>query len=49
MKALPAEFKKIMVNDLVSAFESRLCVMNRVQLNLKLVASDEREVHVETV
>jgi hypothetical protein len=49
MKALPAEFRKIMVNDLVSAFESRLCVLNRAQSNLNLVVIDEREVEVETV
>jgi len=49
MKMLPAAFRKIMVNDLVSAFESRLCVMNRVQSNLNLVVIDEREVQVETI
>ena len=49
MKALPAEFRKIMVNDLVSAFESRLYVLNRAQSNLNLVVIDEREVQVETI
>jgi hypothetical protein len=49
MKALPAEFRKIMVNDLVSAFESRLCVLSRAQSNLNLVVIDEREVEVETI
>ncbi len=49
MKALPAEFRKIMVNDLVSAFESRLSVLNRAQSNLNLVVIDEREVQVETI
>jgi hypothetical protein len=49
MKALPAEFRKIMVNDLVSAFESRLYVLNRAQSNLNLVVIDEREDEVETV
>ena len=49
MKALPAEFRKIMVNDLVSAFESRLYVLNRAQSNLNLVVIDEREIQVETI
>jgi hypothetical protein len=49
MKMLPTAFRKIMVNDLVSAFESRLCVLNRVQSNLNLVVIDEREVQVETI
>jgi hypothetical protein len=49
MNALPAEFRKIMVSDLVSAFESRLCVLNRAQSNLNLVMIDEREVEVETI
>ncbi len=49
MKSLPAEFRKIMVNDLVSAFESRLHALNRAQSNLSLVVIDEREVQVETI
>jgi hypothetical protein len=49
MKTLPAEFRKILVDDLVTAFESRLCVLNRAQLNLKFIAITEGEVKVETV
>jgi len=49
MKTLPAEFRKILVDDLVTAFESRLCVLNRAQLNLKFIMLTEGEVKVETV
>jgi hypothetical protein len=49
MKTLPVEFRKIMVDDLVTAFESRLCALNRAQSNLKFITLTEGEVKVETV
>lgn len=49
MKSLPTELRKIMANDLVTAFESRLCVLNRAQSNLKFITITEGEVKVETV
>jgi hypothetical protein len=49
MKSLPTELRKIMANDLVSAFESRLCVLNRAQSNLEFITVTEGEIQVETV
>ena len=49
MKLLPSALRKIMVDDLVTAFESRLCVLNRAQSNLKFIMLTEGEVKVETV
>jgi hypothetical protein len=33
IRSLPAELRKILVDDLVTAFESRLCVLNQAQSN----------------
>ena len=49
MKSLPAEFRKIMVDDLVTAFESRLRALNRAQSNLEFITVTEGEIQVETV
>ena len=49
MKLLPAEFRKIMVDDLVAAFESRLYILNRAQSNLEFITVTEGEIQVETV
>jgi hypothetical protein len=49
MKLLPAEFRKIMVDDLVTAFESRLYILNRAQSNLEFITVTEGEIQVETV
>jgi hypothetical protein len=49
MKSLPAELRKIMVDDLVTAFESRLYILNRAQSNLQFIMITEGEVKVETV
>ena len=48
MKSLPAEFRKIMVDDLMTAFESRLGILSRVQSNLKFITITEGEIQVET-
>lgn len=49
LQSLPTEFKKIMVSDLLSAFESRLCVLSRARSELSFSAINEREVQVETI
>jgi hypothetical protein len=48
MTSLPVEFRKIMVDDLVSAFESRLFALNRAQSNLEFLMITKEEVTVET-
>ena len=49
MNGLSAELRKIMTNDLVSAFESRLNVLSRLQSNSKFIVINQGEVQVETV
>jgi hypothetical protein len=49
VKSVPVELRKIMVDDLVTAFESRLCALNRAQSNLKFIMITEGEVQVETI
>jgi len=48
IKSLPAEFRKIMVDDLVSAFESRLYALSRAQSNSEFLRVIEGEVIFET-
>jgi hypothetical protein len=48
MTSLPVEFRKIMVDDLVTAFESRLVALNRAQSNFEFLLITEEEVKVET-
>jgi hypothetical protein len=49
MKSLPVGLRKIMACDLVSAFESRLCALNRAQSNLGIIAITDGGVQVETI
>jgi hypothetical protein len=49
MKSVPVRLRKIMACDLVSAFESRLCALNRAQSNLKFLAITGRGVQIETL
>ena len=49
MKSVPVGLRRIMANDLVSAFESRICALNRAQSNLKFLAITDGEVQVETI
>ena len=49
MKSVPVGLRKTMANDLVSAFESRKCALNRAQSNLRLFAITGGEVQVETI
>ena len=46
-KALSADYKKIIFDDLVSAFESRLKALNRAQSHLEFAVAVAREVSVE--
>lgn len=50
MKSLPVEVRKIMVDDLVSAFESRFFALSRAQSNSNsaFLSVIEREVEIET-
>jgi hypothetical protein len=49
MKSVPVGLRKIMANDLVTAFDSRLCVLNQAQSNLGFLVITDGEVQVETV
>ncbi len=46
-KALSAEYKKVIFDDLVSAFESRLKALSRAQSHLEFAVAVAREVAVE--
>lgn len=46
--SLPAGYRKIMFDDLVSAFQNRLIALNRAQSKLEFLTIIEREVHIET-
>ena len=48
IKSLPAEIRNIMVDDLVSAFESRLFALSRAQSNSEFLRVIEGEVCFET-
>ncbi len=48
IKSLPVDLRKIMVDDLVSAFESRLAALSRAQSNLESLRVIEGEVILET-
>jgi hypothetical protein len=49
IESLPVKYRKILVDDLVTAFESRLCVLRRApQSNLEFIAVTEEEVKIET-
>ena len=48
IKSLPAEIRKIMVDDLVSAFESRLFALSRAQSNMEFLRVIEGEECLET-
>jgi uncharacterized protein (DUF2461 family) len=49
MKSVPVGFRKILANDLVSAFESRIYVLNQAQINLQVIAITEGDVQIEAV
>ena len=47
IQTLPAELQGILLDDLVTAFENRLSVLNRAQYNVKLEMAES--VEYETV
>jgi len=49
MQSVPVGFRKILANDLVSAFESRIYALNQAQINLQVIAITEGDVQIETV
>jgi hypothetical protein len=49
MKSVPVGLRRIMACDLVSAFESRLCALNRSQSNLRFLAITDGGVQVATI
>jgi hypothetical protein len=49
MNSVPFVFRKILANDLVSAFESRINAFNQAETNLHFFAITEGEIQVETV
>ena len=49
MRSVPIELRTIMADDLVTAFESRLCVLSQAQSNLGFLMITDGEVQVETL
>jgi uncharacterized protein (DUF2461 family) len=49
MASVPVGFRKILANDLVSAFESRIYVLNQAQENLQVIAITQGDVQIEAV
>ncbi len=49
LQALPSKARKLLVDDLVSAFESRLSVFNRVESALNFSVQVEGKVECETL
>jgi len=48
MLSVPVGFRRILADDLVSAFESRVDALNQAQTNLQFKAITEGDVYVET-
>jgi hypothetical protein len=49
MTTIPVGLRRIMACDLVSAFESRLCALDRAQSNFRFLAIIDGGVQVETI
>ena len=49
MKSCPVGFRKILADDLVSAFESRIYVLNQAQINLQVIAITQGDLQIEAV
>jgi hypothetical protein len=49
MESVPVGFRRILADDLVSAFESRVDALNQAQTGLQVMAISEGDVQVETV
>jgi hypothetical protein len=49
MESVSIGFRRILADDLVSAFESRIYVLNQAQINLQVIAITEGDVQIEAV
>jgi len=49
MKSVSIGFRRILADDLVSAFESRIYVLNQAQENLQVIAITQGDFQVEAV
>ena len=49
MESVSIGFRRILADDLVSAFESRIYVLNQEQINLQVMAITEGDVQIEAV
>jgi hypothetical protein len=48
MQSVPVGFRRMLADDLVSAFESRVDALNQAQANLQFMVITEGDVQVET-
>ena len=48
MMSVPVGFRRMLADDLVSAFESRVDALNQAQTNLEVMVITEGDVQVET-
>jgi hypothetical protein len=48
MKSVPVGFRRLLADDLVSAFESRVDALNQAQANLQFMVITQGDVKVET-
>lgn len=49
MQSIPVGLRRMLADDLVSAFESRVDALNQAQTNLQVMAITEGDVYVETI
>jgi hypothetical protein len=49
MKSVPVGYRRMLADDLVSAFESRVDALNQAKANLQFRVITEGDVQVETV
>jgi hypothetical protein len=49
IQSLPPELQHILLDDLVTAFESRLAVLSKIQHNLLFLPMTTRSVECETI
>ncbi len=47
IESLTPEFRQIIIDDLVSAFENRLSALSRAQANMNFLTAIEGEIRVE--
>ena len=49
MESVSIGFRRILADDLVSAFESRIYVLNQAQINLQVFAITQGDLQIEAV